>query len=153
LSDEQTLYDLVRGKAPESPIILFSFAVPENVGSSSTTLVPPTMGDIAAEVNVDWTKTVVGVHAYWVDNAFWSTDLSAKHFPSFVTEFQSPCILTPSSTADNWCEGDSPYQEATFERLGISWMGWDLNDTASSTNLHGLQADAQSKGYWWPADQ
>ncbi|WP_322767815.1 glycoside hydrolase family 5 protein [Frankia sp. Cr1] len=148
IADQKEIYRLIRSKAPDTHIVILSFAVPANYGADS----PPTMLSIASQFDgvVDWSKTSVGFHAYWETSSQPWVKLKAS-YPVICTEFMGPAGVVAEATSFD----GSRWTAEVFERQGISWVGWNITDTENdiSTILPDLRKDATSKGYWWKADQ
>jgi len=142
---QQTLYNLMRGKAPDTHIIVLSFAIP-NSG----------MQNLANKLSVDWAKTSVGFHGYWKDTSQYIRDLKAVR-PCINTEFMPPTSETRSvKPKDDFgmrdMEGEL-WQTQTMERLEISWANWFfLWQPEPNAFEDNAKADAVAKGYYWPAD-
>lgn len=147
ISDEETLYNIVHIAAPQTPVIMLSFAISMNDNNNSA----PTMTTVTNKLTgIDWANTAVGFHGYWVTNSAGEAQLK-QSYPAINTEFQTPCAQ--SGLPEDVCQDGDTYEERTMERLGISWLCWDCNDTPSSSNLAAMEQNAVSNGYWWPADQ
>ncbi|WP_239308321.1 MULTISPECIES: cellulase family glycosylhydrolase [unclassified Frankia] len=147
IADQKEIYRLIRAKAPETHIIILSFAVPANYGGDSA----PTMLSIASQFDgvVDWSKTSVGFHAYWETSSQPWVRLKAS-YPVISTEFMGPAGTVAEATSFD----GSRWTTEVFERQGISWVGWNITDTQNDINtiLPDLRRDATGKGYWWQAD-
>jgi len=145
IRDQQTLYNLMRQKAPNTHIIVLSFAI---AGSG--------MQNIANQLLVDWSKTSVGFHGYWEDTSQYIRNLKAVR-PIINTEFMPPTSATQSvKPGDDFgmknMDGEL-WQTQTMERLGISWAGWFFLWQPEPDEFEDdAKADALAKGYYWPAD-
>ncbi len=140
------LYDIVRSRAPQSHIILFSF---QNLNKDLLSVVD---GFASKYPNVDWTKSSVGFHFYGAGSASYIhrlTDLKDK-YPVICTEWDYPYSndYTPVLSGEL-------YNGQTLERLGVSWLDWRAGRKESHFQgefLNKFKADAISKGYFWPED-
>ena len=129
-SDWQAIYDFVRGKAPDSMIIVGSLVGPDKDGYSPNDL---------NSMNVDWSKTAYGFHCYegafdpigstpndkvWTQQApafmNYSSSKNPNGFPVVCTELVS---LTRAN--------DLPIEYGILgktirqaENAGIGWMTW-----------------------------
>ena len=161
VQDEETLYNIVHTAAPDTPVIMMTFAIPMNTAASNTT---PTMADVSKKLTgIDWTKTVVGFHGYWVNYDTGESQLQAS-FPAMNTEFASPCNQAGDENAgimQDYCVYDvtkptqvDTYQSQVMEELKLSWLCWDCNsEPGSDSRLASLQQAAMKNGWWWPADE
>ncbi|HUS26034.1 MAG TPA: cellulase family glycosylhydrolase [Nevskiaceae bacterium] len=145
MADQKTLYTQMRTAAPDTHIILFSFAVPQNWGNDS-----PSMADLAKQYNgtVDWTKTSVGFHAYHTTSSAPWVNLK-KSFPTINTEFMGPSGEVTDTAYDG-----TRWTSQAFEQQGVSWMAWNVTSNSSdlTSTLTDLLNDAKTKNYWWAAD-
>lgn len=143
------IYEQMREKAPETHIVLFSFATAQK--STNTSLEGEArntkMASFAelfsnettpphpdwAPPTVDWTKCSVGYHAYYnggSSNAI--RELIAK-YPSVNTEQNFPKgVVNPQiSPTSDYDPMDSDWLGTqTMERLGQSWFHWEIDNRA-----------------------
>jgi hypothetical protein len=147
IADEEQLYNIVRSEAPQTPVIMMTYAIPENDDSNDS----PTMLDVTNELTgIDWSNTVVGFHGYWVDNDTGELQLKTK-YPVMETEMHEP--LSGTSGEYEEVNGDTEYVQA-MEKDNLSWICWNCDDISSDvSNLTALEQNAQANGYWWPADK
>lgn len=138
IADQQEIYDLIRAQAPETHIILLSFAIPE-----------AGMEKVAEQLRVDWRNASVGFHGYWVTNGAPISTLK-RSFPAINTEFMKPGEFPGSNVRFDGLAWQSEF----CERMRISWNCWDANykPQAEAWTWDPLIADARAKGYWWPPD-
>jgi len=147
IQNQQTLYNLMRQNAPDTHIIVLSFAVP-NSG----------MANLANQLSVDWSKTSVGFHGYYKDTSQYIQQLKALR-PCINTEFMPPTAFTDQPGIKPGgdfgmrpMEGDI-WNQQTMERLEISWAGWFFLWQPEPLAFEDDAArDARSKGYYWQAD-
>lgn len=112
LTMEADAYALIRSLAPDTPILLFSFAV---LGSG-----PDAVSDInwvSAAASVDWSNAGVAIHGY---AGYEATAASAEYilnagYPVFMTEFAGSDWGDQGTVVDIEMVAD-------LERLGISWL-------------------------------
>lgn len=112
LDMEADAYELIRSHAPDTPVLLFSFAV---LGSG-----PAAVNDInavSAAASVDWTNAGVAIHGYagWEATAESAETIIDAGYPVFMTEF----------AASDWGEQGSVIDVemvAELERLNVSWL-------------------------------
>lgn len=151
---EKEIYDLVRGYAPETHIILFLLQIQRLPGQSSS----PYYGYVGAVqhftnlTGFNWAtaNASVGFHPYTTGGtSAWLATKNAGY----------PVINTEQNLPNN--EGSVPmdgeaYQQQTMERLGVSWMAW--TSTGFGPGSHNdrwkpaVLPDAISKGYYWASD-
>jgi ABC-type multidrug transport system fused ATPase/permease subunit len=143
---EQT-YALVRASAPDTHIVLFSFA--------NTTGAPgdPSMADVVSTASgIDWSNASVGFHPY--TNGHSSEDIRAlmARFPVLNTEMN---IVAPVGSRHHAQPMDGhEWGFQTMESIGVSWFAWDT-ETPSKFKKHfvnGILNDAARKQYRWPAN-
>ena len=157
MTEFQELWTLCDTLAPDVPIIVLSFCA---VGYSAKA-----DNDVPAEkaaefdVNViDWSKTAVGFHAYWartpdedyrgIGSANRMRDLVSK-YPCINTEFMisydSDVVMEKRSI-----EGYS-YIGTLMEKMGISWLQWDIVDREDSivNDLPLVIEDLKEKNCYW----
>jgi len=112
LDMEADAYSLIRSLAPDTPVLLFSFAV---LGDGPDAV--DDIEEVSAAASIDWTNAAVAFHGYAGHEA---TTTSGEHilgagYPVFMTEF----------TASDWgTDTDVLDAELTaeLERLEISWL-------------------------------
>jgi len=115
----KTLYDLVRAAAPQTHLILWSFA---NLGSA---------GEATEKVSVDgisYDNASVGFHfGYGGGNDESILDLKTNNIPSLCTEFKSKDEATASTDYERLIK-----YVKVFEQTGVSWFTWA--PTAANVN-------------------
>lgn len=112
LDMEADAYTLIRSLAPDTPILLFSFAV---LGSGPAAVAD--IAEVSSAASIDWTKAGVAIHGYAGHEA---TTASAEHilaagYPVFMTEFGGSDWGNPKHGLD-------VEMTAQLERLGVSWL-------------------------------
>jgi Cellulase (glycosyl hydrolase family 5) len=145
IADEETLYQIIRSEAPQTPILLMTFPIPVNTNSNKA----PTMTDVVNKLTgINWNNTVVAFHGYWTNTDAGEKQLKAK-YPTMNTEYQFPS----SGSGENRAVDGDAYQTQVMEKDGISWICWNCDDIAGDTSLlAGMEANAKANGYWWPED-
>ena len=132
IADQKTVYDTIRKYAPNTMIILLSYATANNNMLSTTNKL----------TGIDWTNAAVGGHPYHVYDANGITSVKTK-YPYISTEFANPgsgdwnimCALQ----GDDW--GWVKWHEANK----TSWFMWN-------SSVGALLANARSRGYMWTPD-
>ncbi len=120
LDMEIAAYRAIRSKAPNSPVLLFSYAVLAGTGGANAALTDIRAFNqaIFGAQNVTWTNEAVAFHGYggWEGTATAVGNLISAGYPCFMTEFGWP----------RWgsSRGVSLEVELTtdLERLGVSWL-------------------------------
>jgi hypothetical protein len=150
LKDQKTLYDLIRSQAPDTHIIMLSFANTTTFGN------PRTMKVVADDLNqlgIDWSNTSIGFHPYATGGSSKDIrDLMAS-YPVVNTEGNFPPKVTiqdPDPQKTESMDGEL-FGVQTMERLGISWFNWKIDGYEHFQNNYVgvLKKDAQQKGYFW----
>jgi len=138
LADFLEIYHIIREHAPETHIILLSFAVPD-----------PGMVEVADKLTgVDWSNASVGFHGYWSTTSAHIQKLKAS-YPVINTEFMS---YQPNHGAASYKMDGYLWQTQLMEKLGISWFIWDAAYRADfvQTRLKPMIEHAEKNGYqWW----
>ncbi|MFB2875880.1 glycoside hydrolase family 5 protein [Floridanema aerugineum] len=147
LRDFKVLYDLVRRYAPQTHIVLLSFA---NTHSDNPNVSMLTVARRLKVLGVNFTNASVGFHPY-------NTGGTSAPILALMKEF--PVINTEQNFPDNFgvvTDGDSDSLDGellgvqTMERLGVSWFHWKIDGPKNlKNNLEKLRQDAQEKGYLW----
>ncbi len=139
LRDFEALWKICDTNAPETPIIILSF---NQVGYSGRT--PARVADSLR--GIDWKKTLVGFHGYWRDASTRVVDLK-NNYPCINTEFM--CLIEGSNEMKSM-DGYA-YQGTLMEKLGISWLQWDILDNQASAtgNLPKVIADLKKNDCTW----
>lgn len=140
LRDFEELWRLCDSHAPETPIIILSFA---NVGYDGAT--PREVADRLQ--GIDWSKTLVGFHTYWRESSERMQDLK-EGYPVACTEFMD-CEWHETKPLDGICQ-----HSVRLEQLGISWWQWEIMETESEMNqtMPRMVQGNKDAGTWWEAD-
>ncbi|MBE2215631.1 MAG: family 43 glycosylhydrolase [Opitutaceae bacterium] len=115
LDMERDAYTLIRGLAPQTPILLFSVSV---LGDGASAVAD--IRSVSTAASVDWSNAAVAFHGYagWKQTTRSVETILAAGFPVFMTEF----------TAADWGESGHDVQDieltAELERLGVSWLSF-----------------------------
>lgn len=139
IADQQEIYELIRLHAPDTHIILLSFAVPE-----------PGMSRVAGQLKVDWANASVAFHGYWVNSAEPINELK-RNYPVINTEF---CTPRSSFKGAAYRLDGFEWQPELMERLKISWNVWDVNYRPEVVERawDPLLEHAKANGYIWEPD-
>ncbi len=111
LDMEADAYTLIRSKAPDTPVLLFSFAV-----LSSGPLAISDIRSVSTAASIDWTNAAVAVHGYAGHE---TTTTSIEH----ILGAGYPCFMTEFTAAEWGSDTDTLAVELTaeLERLEVSW--------------------------------
>lgn len=120
LDMEIAAYKAIRARAPNSPLLLFTYAVLSGSGGANAALtdIHAFNQSVFGNQNAVWTNEAVGFHGYggWEGTATAVGNLISAGYPCFMTEFGWP----------RWgsSRGVSLEVELTtdLERLGVSWL-------------------------------
>ena len=138
--DQQNTYALMRRLAPNTHIILMSYATANDNMLSCTNRLS----------GIDWSNASVGYHPYHVGSASGIVSLKDK-YPCINTEFIHPYPsgeldgLMVALNGDIW--GWVKWQEENHQ----SWWTW-YNGTRSASQIEPLIANATTRGYLWAPD-
>ncbi|WP_169513384.1 cellulase family glycosylhydrolase [Flexithrix dorotheae] len=139
------LYDIVRGKAPNSHIILFSF---QNLVYNIEAVVAGFSSDYPS---IDWTNESVGFHFYGISPNIESNLIALKNnYPVICTEWDYPGTYSYVPQLSN-----ELYNGESLERLGISWLDWRAGRREVDFQgkfLDQFKVNAINEGYFWPLD-
>jgi len=138
---ETNAYTLIRSLAPNTPVLLMTFAV---LGSGSTAVAD--LQKLSPVVN--WSNAAVAIHGYAgaITTSNSVNCILTNGYPCFLTEFYSY----------PWGTGvDTVYQDtdltAYMERLGVSWLNF-LQITADFTNDARYTDRVNRAGVSWNPD-
>ncbi len=141
LKDFVELWQLCHEIAPEIPIIVLSFC--QVGGHASDTRDWPSERAGWLE-GIDWRKTAVGFHSYWRDTSERIVDLKSK-YPCINTEF----MTYPDGDGLKAMDGYD-HHGTLMEKLGISWLQWDILDRPESMDkLQVVIDDLKKHGVYW----
>ncbi|MFN8353059.1 MAG: LamG-like jellyroll fold domain-containing protein [Spirosomataceae bacterium] len=153
---EKEIYDLVRGYAPETHIILFSFPNPTITWASSApyTDMLGAVQHFTSLTGFNWAtaNASVGFHPYTTGGtSAWLVATKNAGYPVINTEQN-----LPNNEGSIPMDGEA-YQQQTMERLGVSWMAWTSTGFGPGSQYNdrwkpAVIPDAISKGYYWAAD-
>jgi hypothetical protein len=147
LSDVQALYDRVRKSAPNSHLVLLTFANTASYDpNASMRTVAERLGRTGA--GIKWDNASVGFHTYQTKKTSRPIADLVRHFPGVNTEQNLPnnegCVPM---------DGDE-FGVQTMERLGLSWFHWHTHgpERFGKNYLGRVLPDAKAKGYLWKFD-
>lgn len=147
LRDFTVLYDLVRRKAPQTHIVLLSFA---NTHSYNPNVSMLTVARQMAEMGVDFDNASVGFHPYNTGGTSAPILALMKEFPVINTEQNFPGGFGVVTDTDSASMDGELLGVQTMERLGISWFHWKVEGPENlKNNFEKLRKDAREKGYLW----
>ncbi len=119
LNMEVAAYKIIRQYAPNTPVLLFTYAVLGNSGGASAALtdIHAFNTNMFGNANAVWTNEAVAFHGYAGASAMSNavSQITAAGYPCFMTEFGGSVWGTGVGGLD-------PYAVADLERLGISWL-------------------------------
>lgn len=154
LEDTHRLFRVVRRAAPETHIVLLSFA--NHIPSKPDEQSMRTAADRLEELGVDFSNASVAFHPY---NPHPDKPNPQKYILELMAEY--PVINTEqnfpvkSIRELDWLdagglEGDY-FGVQSMERLGISWFHWNIETPHKFSEYYQkkLVPDAKSKGYFW----
>jgi hypothetical protein len=133
LAMERDANNLIRSHAPDTPVLLFSYAVFNNSGK--------VLDDIAnLGVAVDWTRTAVAFHGY-------ATPAATKNCLNDVLNAGYPCVCT--EFVQNPEKILHLAEASDFEDQGVSWLNFIRLDRLTWDNFN---APAETGGVVWAPD-
>jgi hypothetical protein len=148
LADLAAVYERVRTAAPDTHVVVLSFA------NSSSSKADVSMRTVArafdrAAGGVDWSKASVGFHPYNTRKTSGAIVDLAKEFPALNTEQNLPHFehFVPM-------DGEE-FGTQTMERLGLGWFHWQVEgpEKFEKNYVGRVRADAEAKGYAWKPDR
>lgn len=149
IETQKQLFDAVRAAAPQTPIVMFSFALIRNFDDSTARDGVAVVDAFNRRYNFVWANAnaVVSAHTY-----FSTTTRDYERMKAIAPVMAGEGIASPIC----YYEGcDKPidgylWMQETFERKQLSWFDWQLtSDRGTSGNLQQLKSNALSNGYWW----
>ncbi len=119
LDMEVAAYRAIRANAPNTPVLLFTYAVLGDSGGASAALtdIHAFNTNVFGNANAVWTNEAVGFHGYAGASAMSNavSQIIAAGYPCFMTEFAGGVWGTGVGGLD-------AYAVADLERLGVSWL-------------------------------
>lgn len=119
LDMEVAAYGAIRANAPDTPVLLFTYAVLGGTGGASAALtdIHAFNQTVFGNQNAVWTNIAVGFHGYAGpgDTAIAVSNILGAGYPCFMTEFGAGTWGGTGGGLD--VEG-----VANWERLGVSWL-------------------------------
>jgi endoglucanase len=155
---EAAAYNTIRSHAPDTPVLLFSYAVLSGTGGSSAALTD--ISAFNAAVGGDpasiWSNAAVAFHGYggWKGTTEAVTDLLNAGYPCFMTEFGD----------SEWGTGQGGFgvmQTSELERLEVSWLAfcyippWGVSDDVTVPEIYKDRVDRAGMSWvpdygFWP---
>lgn len=118
---EAAAYNVIRAAAPDTPVLLFSYAVFGGSGGANAALtdISAFNAAVGGDPAAIWNKTAVGFHGYagWKETSQAVALLNAAGYPCFMTEFGD----------EEWGTGQGGFgvmQTSELERLKVSWLAF-----------------------------
>ena len=151
LSEQQRLFARVRELAPETHVVLLSFA------NTAQDLVPqgnPMLDVVERMSGVDWSNASVSFHPYRTLSSQIIVALRER-VPVLSTELDLPAHARFSDEPHIYVSMDgAEYAHQALERIGVSWFGWEIEGPRKLEKhfRRGVLMDASIKGYLWKPD-
>ena len=153
LDMEVAAYKAIRANAPNTPVLLFTYAVLGDSGGASAVLtdIHAFNTNVFGTASVVWTNEAVGFHGYAGATAMSNavSQIIAAGYPCFMTEFGGGVWGTGVAGLD-------AYAVADLERLGVSWLTFQyIPPTGVSddvTDPKRYQDVVNWSGLSWPPD-
>ena len=151
LSEQQRLFGRVRQLAPETHVVLLSFA------NTAHDLVPqgnPMLDVVDRMSGVDWSNASVSFHPYRTLSSQIIVALRER-VPVLSTELDLPAHARFSDEPHIYVSMDgAEYAHQALERIGVSWFGWEIEGPRKLEKYfrRGVLMDASIKGYLWKPD-
>jgi len=150
---EAAAYNTIRSHAPDTPVLLFSYAVFSGTGGASAALtdISAFNSAVGGDPSAIWSKTAVGFHGYggWEGTTEAVDALLAAGYPCFMTEFGGY----------EWGDGQGGFgvmQTSELERLEVSWLAfcyippWGVSDDVTIPEIYKDRVDRS--GMSWVPD-
>lgn len=140
LNMEVEVYNLIRGHAPDSPVLLFSYSVLWGAGAGDDALtdIRAFNQSVFGDQNATWNNLAVGFHGYaGAQNTVDAIEtIMAAGYPTVMTEFHGG--MWGSSVGG--LDVELTHQ---LELLGVSWLSfvyvppWGVSDDVSRPEVYG----------------
>jgi endoglucanase len=150
---EAAAYKAIRSHAPDTPVLLFSYAVFGGSGGASAALedIDAFNRAVGGDPSEIWSKTAVGFHGYagWTGTSEAVAALLDAGYPCFMTEFAS----------DSWGVnggGFDVHLASELERMQVSWTTfqyippWGVSDDVTVPECYKDRVDRA--GMSWTPD-
>ena len=139
LNMEEACYNIIRASAPNTPVLLFTYAVFGGTGGTSAALtdIHAFNGAVFGNTNAVWTNEAVAFHGYagWAGTSTAVAGLIAAGYPCMMTEFAGGVWGTSIGGLDAELTSE-------LERQNVSWL------TFQHTPSSGVSADvSQPQSY------
>ncbi|HOM76627.1 MAG TPA: carbohydrate-binding protein, partial [Anaerohalosphaeraceae bacterium] len=149
---EISAYNIIRSYAPDTPVLLFSYAVPWGSGGANDALIDVRAFNTAVFGNPDaiWTNEAVAIHGY-------SGSSLTSDFAAAMIGFGYPCFQTEFA-GGIWGEeggGFELYTASEMERRKVSWLTfqfippWGVSDCITIPKVYKDRVDRSGLS-WMP---
>ena len=130
---EVAAYQMIRQYAPNTPVLLFTYAVFGGTGGTSAALTDIQAFNTAVFGNANqvWTNEAVAIHGYagWQNTITAASGLISAGYPCLMTEEYG----TPWGTGLTTLDADFMWE---LERIGVSWLTFQyIPPTGVSTDI------------------
>jgi len=150
---EISVYKIIRKYAPDTPVLLFSYAVPSGKSGANDAMKDIRIFNKAVfgDENAVWTNEAVAFHGYsgWKLAAEFVESMIKEGYPCFMTEFAGGAWGSGKGGLD----AEMAYQ---LERLNISWLTFQyIPPTGVSDNValpEHFSNIVENTGLSWKAD-
>lgn len=155
LRDMKETYELIVGLAPNTHVILFSFAwIADSWSSTNANHQLERFENLYSGV-VDWTNASVGFHGYAWGSSKPIMDVKAN-YPIIATESnfngESDLPVANRDAQTQSCDGYF-FIHQHHERYGVSWLNHKTQGSDFYDNWPLIIEDAKQKGYIWYGDR
>ncbi len=150
---EVEVYQTIRSHAPDTPVLIFSYAVLGGIGGASNALkdIEAFNRALGGRTNNIWNKTAIGFHGYagWTSTAEAVEALLDAGYPCFMTEFGSGSWGVNGG-------GFDVHLASELERLQVSWMAfqyippWGVSDDVTQPKSY--KERVEKAGMSWTPD-
>ena len=141
---EVAAYNTIRSHAPDTPVLLFSYAVFGGSGGANAALTDISVFNsrIRGNPNNIWNKTAVGFHGYagWEETSEAVAAILAAGYPCFMTEFGSGSWGVNGG-------GFDVHLASELERMNVSWNTfqyvppWGVSDNVTEPECYKDRVD------------
>lgn|GEM_PF-633789 len=148
-----SVYKIIRKYAPDTPVLLFSYAVPSGKSGANDAMKDIRIFNKAVfgDENAVWTNEAVAFHGYsgWKLASEFVASMVSEGYPCFMTEFAGGSWGSGKGGLD----AEMAYQ---LEHLGISWLTFQyIPPTGVSDNValpEHFSAIVENTGLSWKPD-
>jgi hypothetical protein len=132
---EKDMYDLIRSKAPNTMILMFTFAGIEHASFA--------LQDIRKLTNVSWSNAAVAYHGY----TWCATAAQEKDSIGAVIRAGYAYINTEYADAGDWT-----VQTKLYEQMGIGWLNFQYVGGAGGSDMAAFKTQANAAELTWVPD-